>query len=320
MGHLSTSPPLSKCPDAAPRTQPAGLATTSRTFPDAPTLRKLDTAMANTMARASDERWHPTLKPQPIRGEEVNLVGALPFADIATIGKLLDMLGLHIGAHLPSHIDSDVRRARSGSAVLVVRPSYPRTTVCLQSAGQKVIDSGPLGAEGTHDWIERVGAALGIRRSRISATQNAMVARIWERLSRAPLEARILIAGTTGVELQIARLLVECGAEIPLVSTSLESPDWPSADAAWLEMNGTQVVFRVGARAARQYVDAFRPHLVVGCTSVCARARMLGIPSLNTTLLAACPMMGSTGAGPLSAMVRRRLSGTQTAPKLHPIN
>lgn len=263
--------------------------------------------MSGILEKALQEATPDSGRTPQSKKRQVNLVGELPFADIATIGKLLASLGLELGTHLPSRLEVDLHRALTASATVVARPTYLKTTKRLQGAGLTVIDSGPVGAEGTHHWLEKIGIEFGLKRSKISNAQNTMVARIWQRLSRAPLDARILVAGTTGTELQIARLLVECGAEVPFVATSLPRMPWPSVDTAWLEVRGTRVAFNIGPRIARGLVDEFMPNLVVGPTTVCARARVLGIPSLNTAVLANCPMMGPTGAGPLSSMVNERL-------------
>ena len=272
------------------------------------TTRSLDRRMARLI-----DKIRPGLEASEARRNQgpvshISLLAELPFTDIATIGKLLGSLGLRVGAHLPCCSPIDLQRALEAPAVMVALPIYGRTTAALRSAGVKVIDSGPIGAEGTHHWLEQVGLHMGLPKARVSVAQNMIVARIWERMSRAPLDARIIVAGRNGSEMQIARLLAECGAEVPMVCTSLNETDAPGADANWLETTGTRIAYATPPRAAKGMLEEFFPNLVIGPSQLCTRARALGIASLNSDLLVNCPMMGFTGAGPLSELVRAKLA------------
>lgn len=229
----------------------------------------------------------------------------MPFADTATIAKMLATLGIRLGAHLPSRTPHDLLCALDSPVVAAIRPTFAQTARELAATGAQIVDSAPVGVDGTHHWLGEVGRFAGISNRRIAEAQNTFVAQIWQRLARCALDLRVTIHGGHGHELQLARLLVETGATVPIVSTGLKKPAWSSRDAAWLEANGTQVSFEASSRLARRVVENFAPKLAIGPAHVQTRARAMGIAGLDIGLLASCPVMGARGAGPLAEQVKK---------------
>ena len=119
---------------------------------------------------------------------------------------------------------------------------------------------------------------------------------------RAPLPQCIVF-------LLVARLLIECGADIPYVGTACPETKWSKIDKEWLEAKGTKVKFRASLEDDCCAMETIKPDLAVGTTPVVQKGKELGIPSLYfTNLISARPLMGPAGAGSLSQVVNAAIN------------
>jgi chlorophyllide a reductase subunit Y len=123
-------------------------------------------------------------------------------------------------------------------------------------------------------------------------------------LAQARIKGRITLSGYEGSELLVARLLIECGAEVPYVGSACPATPWNAHDAAWLQAKGVQVQFRASLEQDIAAVREFKPQLAIGTTPVVQAAKEACIPSLYfTNLISARPLMGAAGVGSLIQVV-----------------
>jgi chlorophyllide a reductase subunit Y len=103
----------------------------------------------------------------------------------------------------------------------------------------------------------------------------------------------------------VARLLVECGADLRYVGSACPSTPWNEHDRQWLAAHGVQVQMRASLEQDMAAVHEFRPDLAIGTTPLVQAAKELSIPSLYfTNLISARPLMGVAGAGSLVQVVQ----------------
>jgi chlorophyllide a reductase subunit Y len=188
--------------------------------------------------------------------------------------------------------------------VAAIHPFYTAAIREFQAAGRVIVGGGPVGLDGTAEWLKNIGQAYGIAGEKISIAQNAFLPGIKAALEGSRVKGRITLSGYEGSELLVARLLIESGADVPYVGTACARSAWSDADRAWLESKGTVVKFRASLEDDCAAMEGFQPDLAVGTTPVVQKAKQLGIPSLYfTNLISARPLMGPAGAGSLQQVV-----------------
>ena len=164
--------------------------------------------------------------------------------------------------------------------------------------------SAPVGVEGTNDWLQNIGQSAGVSQALIDEAKNKYLPMIKGVLSQQKINGRITLSGYEGSELIVARLLVECGADLRYVGSACPSTPWNAHDAEWLKSKGVQVQFRASLEQDLDAVQAFKPDLAIGTTPVVQYAKEACIPSLYfTNLISARPLMGVAGAGSLVQVV-----------------
>jgi hypothetical protein len=124
-----------------------------------------------------------------------------------------------------------------------------------------------------------------------------------------PLSGRIFVTGYEGSELAYARLLVEAGAEVPYVSTSIGQDPLVLPDEMWLRARGTQeVVYRKSLEDDVAALDKYPPDLVFGTTPFCSVAKERGIPAMYfTNQLASRPFFLSVGMAATLGFIRQTM-------------
>ena len=174
----------------------------------------------------------------------------------------------------------------------------------LEAAGRAVIGSAPVGREGTAAWIDAVGSACGVRRSKTDAAKNRALPAITAALAQNPVKGRVTLAGYEGSELIVGRLLVESGADLRYVGTACGRTRWSEADREWLEAKGVEVRYRSTLEQDLAAVEEHRPALAIGTTPVVQRAKEAKVPALYfTNLISARPLTGPAGAGSMAQVV-----------------
>jgi chlorophyllide a reductase subunit Y len=168
----------------------------------------------------------------------------------------------------------------------------------LRERGVAVISGAPIGAEGSAAWLRAIGAALDLDEDvveRVAAEEEATAHGF---LASKPLQgATILVSGYEGNEMLYARLLIEGGAHVPYVSTSIGPSALTAADEAWLKAHGTQaVIYRKTLEDDKAAMEHWTFDLVIGTTTLAAYAKEKGIPAVYyTNILSVRPLFLAGG-------------------------
>ena len=234
----------------------------------------------------------------------IPMLGEMFPADPVILGRMLAPLGLAAGPVVPTREWRELYQALDCAAVAAIHPFYTASIREFEAAGRTVLGSGPVGVEGTQDWLAAIGDACGIAAEKVAAAQNAMLGACRGALAQSPIKGRITLSGYEGSELLVARLLVESGADLRYVGTACPRTPFAEIDAAWLEARGVAVRFRASLEQDCAAMEAFEPDLAIGTTPVVQKAKERGIPALYfTNLISARPLMGPAGAGSIAEVV-----------------
>jgi 3,8-divinyl chlorophyllide a/chlorophyllide a reductase subunit Y len=230
---------------------------------------------------------------------------------------MLAPMGLAAGPVVPCREWRELYAALDCGVVAAIHPFYTASIREFQAAGRTIVGSGPVGHDGTADWLKNIGEAYGIAGEKIAAAQNAFLPAIKAALEGSRVKGRITLSGYEGSELLVARLLIESGAEVPYVGTACARNQWSDADREWLEARGVAVKFRASLQDDCAAMEGFKPDLAVGTTPVVQKAKELGIPALYfTNLISARPLMGPAGAGSLQQVVNAAIGNADRMTKM----
>lgn len=239
----------------------------------------------------------------------VTLLGEIFPADPMTIGGLLAPMGLAVGPAVPTREWRELYSALDCAAVAAIHPHYTASVREFEKAGRPVVPSAPVGHDGTAAWLEAIGKACDIEPALIEQAKQACLPAIREALAAMPIRGRIVMSGYEGSELLVARLLVECGAELCYVGTACPKTPWSEPDREWLEARGVRVAYRAPLEKDIAAIHEFEPDLAIGTTPVVQKAKELAIPALYfTNLISARPLMGAAGAGSLAEVINNAIA------------
>ena len=234
----------------------------------------------------------------------VTLLGEMFPADPVGIGMMLEPLGLAAGPVVPTREWRELYAALDCAVVGAIHPFYTASIREFEKAGRGIVGSAPVGADGTAAWLDAVGAACGVKQTRIDGAKNAFIGAIKGALAANPISGRITVSGYEGSELLVARLLIESGADVPYVGSACPRTPWSDPDHEWLEARGVRVNFRASLEEDIAAIEEFGPDLAIGTTPVVQHAKQRAIPSLYfTNLISARPLMGVAGAGSLAQVI-----------------
>ncbi|MCB0004810.1 MAG: hypothetical protein KDE04_00090, partial [Anaerolineales bacterium] len=197
-----------------------------------------DVALAALLARLGDDKSEKDKKTLALLGE------VFP-ADPLIIDNLLRQMGVEATITLPGRSIHDLRRAGHVGALAPLHPFYKETTKLFRKWRIPVVGGAPVGMSGSYAWLKAVGSLLALDPKQVDEVAEAERERAQMMLNAQPLSGRILVTGYEGTELAYARLLVEAGAEVPYVSTSIGQDPLVLPDEMWLRARGTrEVVYR----------------------------------------------------------------------------
>ena len=285
-----------------------------------PTHAEAKDVLAGAMLRyaRTEAEQGPVQRPRQKDGQDaadrptVTLIGELFPADPVGIGALLAPLGLAVGPQLPSREWRDLYGALDCRLAAAVHPFYTASVREFHAAGRKVVGSGPVGVEGTADWLQSVGAAAGVAEDRIDAAKAQVLPAIRAVLEANPIKARVTVSGYEGSELLVARLLAEAGAEVPYVGTACPKTPWSEADRDWLAARGTHVQYRAALEQDLAAMREVKPDLALGTTPLVQAAKEEGVPAIYfTNMVSARPLFGPAGAGALAGIVAAQTRGRE---------
>ncbi|MEM6511493.1 MAG: chlorophyllide a reductase subunit Y [Pseudomonadota bacterium] len=234
----------------------------------------------------------------------VTLLGEMFPADPVSIGQLLEPLGLAAGPVVPTREWRELYSALESQVVAAIHPFYTASVRAFQAAGRTVVGSAPVGQHGTRAWLEAIGDAYNIKKSKIDAAVKRFIPMIEAVTAGATIKGRITMSGYEGSELLVARMLVESGADLRYVGTACPRTPWSDDDREWLESKGVIVNYRASLEDDLAAMKEFEPDLAIGTTPVVQAAKEKAIPSLYfTNLISARPLMGVPGPGSLAQVI-----------------
>lgn len=235
---------------------------------------------------------------------KVTMVGEMFPVDPISIGHMLAPMGLEAGTVVPTREWRELYTALDCAAVAAIHPFYTASFRAFGKVGRPIVGSAPVGVDGTDAWLQEIGEACNVKQSDIDTARNAMRPAILGALQGGQIKGRITMSGYEGSELLVARLLIECGADVRYVGTACPKTPWSAADLEWLEARGVHVRYRASLENDLAAFEEFEPDLAIGTTPVVQKAKEAGTPALYfTNLISARPLMGPAGAGSLVQVV-----------------
>ena len=247
----------------------------------------------------------------PKEKKSLALLGEVFPADPLAIDNLLRQMGVEATITLPGRSVDDLRRAGHVGALAPLHPFYKETTAVFRSWSIPVVGGAPVGISGSYAWLKAVGSLLELDPKLVNDVAEGERARAEAMLKAQPLSGRIFVTGYEGTELAYARLLVEAGAEVPYVSTSIGQDPLVLPDEMWLRANGTkEIVYRKSLEDDVAALDKYPPDFVLGTTPFCAIAKERGIPAMYfTNQLASRPFFLSTGMAATLGFINQTMKG-----------
>lgn len=229
--------------------------------------------------------------------KKVIMLGEVFPADPLTVDAVLKRMGSGLAANLPSRNLEDYKLARKVGAIAAVHPFYGGSVATLRAAGVPIISGAPVGPEATYGWIKGIGNALKLDAALVEQVASEERDKCKAIISQFPLKGRVHVCGYEGNELVYARLLVEAGAEVPYISTSIQKNLYTAADEAWLKARGTkEIVYQKALEQDIRALDVYKPDLVLGTTPLSAEAKQRGIPGMYyTNMLSVRPLFLAAG-------------------------
>jgi chlorophyllide a reductase subunit Y len=265
-----------------------------------------DVAIEALLRRMGDRESRPEPRTAVLMGE------VFPGDQIAVDGVLRRM-GVESTIALPGRSVDDMRRAGRAAALAPLHPFYKGTIRLYREWGVPVVGGAPVGISGTYAWLRAVGRMLELDQDTVERVAVEERDRAQAIVDARPLKgARVLVTGYEGTELAYARVLVEAGAEVPYISTSIGTDPLTLPDELWLRGRGTQeVVYRKALEEDIAALDRYKPDFVLGTTPFAAAAKERGIPAMYfTNQLASRPFFLAGGMAATLAFVADTIGRT----------
>lgn len=262
-----------------------------------------DIALAALLRRLGDTQREP-------EGKTIALVGEVFPADPLAIDALLRRMGVDATVTLPGRSIDDLRRVGSFSAVAPLHPFYKETSALFKSWNVPVVGGAPVGISGSYAWLKAIGSLLDLDPDLVEQVASEERDKSQAIVNAQPLSGRMFVTGYEGTEIAYARMLVEAGAEVPYVSTSIGPDPLVLPDEMWLKARGTQeVVYRKTLEDDVRALDKYPPDLVFGTTPFASIAKERGIPAMYfTNQLASRPFFLSTGMAATLGFINQTLN------------
>ncbi len=249
-----------------------------------------DVALAALLNRMGDPKREKAKKTLVLLGE------VFP-ADPLAIDNLLRQMGVEATITLPGRSIDDLRQAANVGALAPLHPFYKETSALFRSWNIPVVGGAPVGISGSYAWLKAVGSLLNLDPKMVDQVAEKERDQAQAIVNAQPLSGRVFVTGYEGTELAYARLLVEAGAEVPYVSTSIGQDPLVLPDEMWLRARGTkEVVYRKSLEEDVAALDKYPPDFVLGTTPFASIAKERGIPAMYfTNQLASRPFFLSGG-------------------------
>ncbi len=241
----------------------------------------------------------------PKKPKSLVVLGEIFPVDAMTIGAVLQKIGVESVITLPGTALEDYIDAGQAEACAVLHPFYERTVSLFEEKGVKIVKGNPIGANGTAQWIRRVGEALGLDPAAVEAVAAEEAGKAKEIMGRfGSMHGKVIVAGYEGNELPVVRLLLEAGLDVPYASTSIAETSLGEEDHRVLSMLGTEIRYRKYLEEDMEAVVRYEPDLVIGTTSLDSFAKERGIPAIYyTNNISARPLFFAAGAATVLGMI-----------------
>jgi chlorophyllide a reductase subunit Y len=238
------------------------------------------------------------------------LLGEVFPADPLAIDNLLRQMGVEETITLPGRSIDDMRRAARVGALAPLHPFYKETIGRFRSWDIPIVGGAPVGISGSYAWLKSIGSLLDLDPKLVDKVAEQERAKTEAIVNAQPISGRVIVSGYEGTELAYARLLVEAGAEVPYVSTSIGEDAMVLPDDMWLRQRGTkEIIYRKSLEDDVAALDEYKPDMVLGTTPFCSIAKERGIPALYfTNQLASRPFFLSTGTAATLGFINDVLS------------
>jgi chlorophyllide a reductase subunit Y len=242
---------------------------------------------------------------EPRKAKSLVVIGEIFPVDAMMIGSVLQRIGVQSVVTLPGADLDDYVQAGRAEACAVLHPFYERTASLFASAGMKIVQGNPIGANATAQWIERIGEALDLDPEtvrQVAMEERKKAKDVFAGFSH--LKGSVIVAGYEGNELPLVRLLLEAGLDVPYASTSIARTPLGEEDHQLLAMLGTEVLYRKYLEDDQAAVMKYRPDLVIGTTALDSFAKERGIPAIYyTNNISARPIFFASGAASVLGMI-----------------
>ena len=256
----------------------------------------------------------PVARPRSLASDlpSVALIGELFPADPVGVSAMLKPMGLSVAPQLPSREWRDLYASLDSVVAAAIHPFYTASVREFQRAGRPVVGSGPVGVEGTEDWLQAIGDAANVPTKQINAAKAQASGAIMGALAENMIDATVTVSGYEGSELLVARLLIEAGARVPYVGTACPKTEWSAADRDWLDAHGVHVQYRASLEDDMHAMKDAKPDLALGTTPLVQAAKEMGIPAIYfTNMVSARPLFGPAGAASLAGIVAAQTRGKE---------
>lgn len=240
----------------------------------------------------------------------VVLLGEVFPADPLMIDNVLRQMGVEATITLPGRSIGDLQRAGRAGALAPLHPFYKETMQVFRTWKTPVVGGAPVGITGSYAWLRSIGRMLDLDPALTQQVAEQERDQAQAIVDAKPLSGRVFVTGYEGTELAYARVLVEAGADVPYVSTSIAQDPLVLPDDIWLRNNGVKdIVYRKSLEDDVAALDTYNPDLVLGTTSFCAVAKERGIPALYfTNQLASRPFFLSGGMAATIGLIESTLA------------
>lgn len=245
----------------------------------------------------------------PKQKKSVMLVGEVFPADPLAIANLLRRMGVEETITLPGRSIADLQRAAQVGVVAPLHPFYKQTAALFRSWNIPVVGGAPVGISGSYAWLKSIGTLLDLDPKLVNEVAEEERERAQAIAAAQPLSGRIFVTGYEGTEIAYARLLVEAGATVTYVSTSIGQDPLVLPDELWLRARGTKdVVYRKALEDDMAALDREAPDFLLGTTTFSGIAKDRGIPAMYfTNQLASRPFFLSGGMAATLGFIRQTM-------------
>lgn len=191
----------------------------------------------------------------------VVLVGAPSFETGNELARDLGRAGIEVTGRIPGTGSTDLPPMGEGTVVALSDPYLSAAAEVAEKRGARVVRTlMPIGMDGTARFIQDVSEALGRESGELVRSQE-----MWQRLERLRSRIRgkrIFFAGDTGMEIPLARFLVNAGAVVlevgaPRLDRKALGPDIQALGA------DVDVIESPDWRGQMKRIEETRPDLVI---------------------------------------------------------